>query len=502
MSPYSELNLKKAIADGRTPGPRMHVTGPYLTGAGASSGMHAVSTAEEARRVVSYWAEEGATWLKFYTGITREAMKAVIDEAHCRGVKVTGHLCSVGFREAVSLGIDNLEHGLQTNSEYDPNKVPDRCPSTMGASLRALDMNSAPVQANVEVHAAAAPSSPVLATVATGIAVDITGVTRASGRRSCTTACRGGSPPKALVKVMPLGTSPCASGSSMEAGLQPDTIKVHRAVCACSRRCPAISARVAVGEHRTGRAVDIMVYGGNAHRLQDCRVRPEERSALGISQSSGTSTSGPCSVPAMVGGHARSRQRHGQPHEPRARHDLRRRRHGLGAPMLRVGLTGGIGSGKSTVSALLASHGAVVIDYDELARAVVEPGSPALTAIGERFGRRHRAGRIARPAGAGRVVFADPKARADLERITHPAIRELAVSPRSRRPPRRDRRPRQPAAGRDGGGSPLRRGVVVDVPEEVQVARLVGDRGMSESDARARIAAQASEKHGPVPPIW
>ena len=150
MSPYSELNLKKAIADGRTPGPRMHVTGPYLTGEGAGGGMYGVSDAEDARRVVAYWAEEGATWFKFYTLISRDAMKAAIDEAHKRGVKLTGHLCSVGYREAIALGIDNLEHGLYANSEYDPNKQLDRCPGTASASLRALDMNSAPVRATLQ----------------------------------------------------------------------------------------------------------------------------------------------------------------------------------------------------------------------------------------------------------------------------------------------------------------------------------------------------------------
>lgn len=150
MSPYSELNLKRAIAEGRTPGPRMHVTGPYLTGEGAGSGMYAVSTPEEARRVVAYWAEEGATWFKFYTLISREAMKAAIDEAHKRGVKLTGHLCSVGYREAVALGIDNLEHGLFANSEYDPNKQPDACPSGFGATFRTLDVSSAPVRATLE----------------------------------------------------------------------------------------------------------------------------------------------------------------------------------------------------------------------------------------------------------------------------------------------------------------------------------------------------------------
>jgi len=149
MSPYSELNLRKAIADGATPGPRMHVTGPYISGEGAGGGMHQAATPDDARRVVSYWADEGATWFKFYTLISREAMKAAIDEAHSRGVKLTGHLCSVGYREAVSLGIDNLEHGLFANSEYDPNKQPDRCPRSAYQSLRDLDINSDAVHATL-----------------------------------------------------------------------------------------------------------------------------------------------------------------------------------------------------------------------------------------------------------------------------------------------------------------------------------------------------------------
>jgi imidazolonepropionase-like amidohydrolase len=150
MSPYSELNLKRSIEQGQTPGPRMHVTGPYISGEGAGGGMYQVATPEDARRVVAYWAEEGATWFKFYTLISREAMKAAIEEGHRRGVKLTGHLCSVGFREAVALGIDNLEHGLLTNSEYDANKQPDRCPSTMTASLRELDLDTEPVRATFE----------------------------------------------------------------------------------------------------------------------------------------------------------------------------------------------------------------------------------------------------------------------------------------------------------------------------------------------------------------
>jgi imidazolonepropionase-like amidohydrolase len=150
MSPYAELNLRKAINDGATPGPRIHVTGPYISGEGAGSGMHQAATAEDARRVVAYWAEEGATWFKFYTLISREAMKAAIDEAHRRGVKLTGHLCSVGYREAVALGIDNLEHGLFANSEYDSNKQPDQCPRSATQSLRQLDVSSDAVHATLD----------------------------------------------------------------------------------------------------------------------------------------------------------------------------------------------------------------------------------------------------------------------------------------------------------------------------------------------------------------
>ena len=163
--------------------------------------------------------------------------------------------------------------------------------------------------------------------------------------------------------------------------------------------------------------------------------------------------------------------------------------------MLTVGLTGGIGSGKSTVSAMLASRGAVIIDYDQLARDVVEPGSPALAAIAERFGQGVIAadGTLDRPA-LGAVVFADATALKDLEGITHPAIRDLAVE-------------RQLAAGEDaivihdnpllvemGAAAHCEVVIVVDVPVEVQVERLVSIRGMTEDEALARISSQASRE--------
>jgi imidazolonepropionase-like amidohydrolase len=148
MSPYAELNLKKAIDAGQAPGPFMYVTGPYITGQGGG-GMASVLSPEEARRLVAYWAEEGVSWLKFYTAIDRASMRAAIDEAHKRGVKTTGHLCSVSFREAVALGIDNLEHGLFVNTDYDPDKKPDQCAQGSMAKLATLDLNSEPVRATI-----------------------------------------------------------------------------------------------------------------------------------------------------------------------------------------------------------------------------------------------------------------------------------------------------------------------------------------------------------------
>ncbi len=147
-SPYHELNLKRTVDAGRLPGPRMHVTGPYLTGETGNGSMHRLLTPEDARRVVAYWATEGATWLKFYTTVSRDVLKAATAEAHKHGMKVTGHLCSVSFREAVAAGIDNLEHGLFVNTDYDPEKKPDTCPANSSRlKLEDLDLESEPVKA-------------------------------------------------------------------------------------------------------------------------------------------------------------------------------------------------------------------------------------------------------------------------------------------------------------------------------------------------------------------
>ena len=145
--PYAEINLKKEIEEGRAIGPTIFATGPYLTGEQGPERMVRLEGPEQARRVVRYWAEEGVDWFKAYTWISRAELGAAIDEAHRQGIKVTAHLCSVGYREAVALGIDNLEHGLYANSEYALNKQPDECPSGFRNSYADLDIQGPEVQA-------------------------------------------------------------------------------------------------------------------------------------------------------------------------------------------------------------------------------------------------------------------------------------------------------------------------------------------------------------------
>jgi dephospho-CoA kinase len=160
-----------------------------------------------------------------------------------------------------------------------------------------------------------------------------------------------------------------------------------------------------------------------------------------------------------------------------------------------VGLTGGIGSGKSTVSAALAARGAVIIDADAIARDVQQPGSEVLAALAERFGAHVLAddGSLDRAAVAA-IVFADPEALADLNKIVHPAIGK-EINRRVEAERHGDRVvvmdiPLLTENPREG----LQAIVVVDVPEEVQVRRLVEGRGFDEADARARIARQATRE--------
>ncbi|MGZ8491507.1 MAG: amidohydrolase family protein [Gemmatirosa sp.] len=149
MAGYADLELKRAIDAGRALGPSLDVTAPYLNGPGLPIyQVHALTGPDDAREMVTHWAERGATSFKAYMQITRAQLAAAIAEAHRRKLKVTGHLCSITFREAAAAGIDNLEHGLVVASDFVREKRPDECPAAgVSASIAALDVASEPVQA-------------------------------------------------------------------------------------------------------------------------------------------------------------------------------------------------------------------------------------------------------------------------------------------------------------------------------------------------------------------
>jgi dephospho-CoA kinase len=161
--------------------------------------------------------------------------------------------------------------------------------------------------------------------------------------------------------------------------------------------------------------------------------------------------------------------------------------------MLLVGLTGGIGSGKSTVARMLEERGAVVFDADALAREAVAPGTPGHDAVVERFGARvlGPGGELDREALAS-IVFADPAARRDLEAIVHPEVRRLlAEGCEAYRDTDRIVVFGAPLLVETGMHTAFEVLVVVSAPEGAQVERLLRDRGISEDQVRARIAAQA-----------
>jgi enamidase len=142
LDPYSDLRTRELIDAGTIVGPRMDVTGPYLEGPGGFvRSFPQLATPEEARDHVDFWMDRGVTSFKAYNLITRKVLRAAIDAAHARGAKVTGHLCSVTYREAADLGIDNLEHGFFAATDWVAGKEPDQCVRGADASYLALDLD-------------------------------------------------------------------------------------------------------------------------------------------------------------------------------------------------------------------------------------------------------------------------------------------------------------------------------------------------------------------------
>jgi enamidase len=138
MNGFGEIGIKRAIDAGKKPGPWLDATAPYLEGPGLGlDQVHELTGPDDARRMVNFWADAGATSFKAYMHITRAELGAAIEEAHKRRMKVTGHLCSVTYREAAALGIDNLEHGFFVATDFVTDKKPDECPG-QGAGQTAL----------------------------------------------------------------------------------------------------------------------------------------------------------------------------------------------------------------------------------------------------------------------------------------------------------------------------------------------------------------------------
>jgi imidazolonepropionase-like amidohydrolase len=133
---YADLNLRSLVDSWQVPGPHMDVTAPYLQGkSDLFVQMYQLHDAADARRFVAFWADAGATSFKAYMHITRAELGAAIEEAHRRGLKVTGHLCSVTYPEAIELGIDDLEHGFMVNTQLAPGKQPDVCPMDQSSAF-------------------------------------------------------------------------------------------------------------------------------------------------------------------------------------------------------------------------------------------------------------------------------------------------------------------------------------------------------------------------------
>jgi len=171
---YADLNLAAAIKAGTQVGPWIDATAPYVNGPSPFTQMYALKDSADARRFVAFWADAGATSFKAYMNITRAELAAAVDEAHKRALKITGHLCSVTYREAADLGIDDLEHGFFVSTDFIAGKQPDACPTQNGRmpALIGYDPTSREftrlVQHLISHHVAVTSTLTVFATFAPG----------------------------------------------------------------------------------------------------------------------------------------------------------------------------------------------------------------------------------------------------------------------------------------------------------------------------------------------
>ena len=143
IMPQADVAIKKWINEGKIPGPKIDVTSPHMDREGVTMlEMYNFDTAEQAKQHVEFYADLGVTSIKVYNFLTREDLKAIVEAAHERNMKVTGHLCSITYREAAEIGIDNIEHGFGQCPDFVDDKNPDECNPFMLQSLIKTDPNS------------------------------------------------------------------------------------------------------------------------------------------------------------------------------------------------------------------------------------------------------------------------------------------------------------------------------------------------------------------------
>ena len=152
LEPYTDIKVKERIDAGLMPGPKIDLTAPYLEGKPTFfAQMHELTGADDAKRMVDYWADEGMTSYKAYMNITRDELGTAIQEAHARHFKLTGHLCSVTWPEAIALGIDDFEHGpVFTDTEFVADKKVDACPKGGLNSWTSVEISGPQVQALIK----------------------------------------------------------------------------------------------------------------------------------------------------------------------------------------------------------------------------------------------------------------------------------------------------------------------------------------------------------------
>jgi hypothetical protein len=152
LEPYTDLKIKSRIDAGLMPGPSIDATAPYLEGAPTIfAQMHELTGPDDAKRMVDYWAAEGMTSYKAYMNITREELGVAIEAAHAHKLKLTGHLCSVTWPEAIALGIDDFEHGpVFADTEFAADKKSDVCPRGGDMAWLPLDVNGPQVQGLIQ----------------------------------------------------------------------------------------------------------------------------------------------------------------------------------------------------------------------------------------------------------------------------------------------------------------------------------------------------------------